>query len=113
MKIKKEDCWNILNGKCTLPEVMRIFGRTQTEIDKTIEEIKHADRHDSSNYFALATMFTIEAYLHLVELKEIDDTKIFNLASKKYDDGNAILGDIGVMGKKIYYKNRTWVQFIK
>ena len=98
-KLEKEDCWKILNGECTLPEVMKMFGGNQTEIDKTIEEIKQADRHDSSNYFALASMFAKVAYLRLVELKEIDDTKIFNLASKKYDDIEARFGDMGVMGE--------------
>jgi len=108
-KLKKEDCWKILNSKCTIPEVIKMFGGNQTEIDNTIEEIKQADRHDSSNYFALTSIFTKGAYLRLIELKEINNTKIFNLASKKYDDRDARLGDMGVMGEKNYrYANGAW-----
>lgn len=109
-QLKKEDCWEILNGKCTLPKAMKMCGVSKIEVDKTIDEIKQADMLDSSNYFAIASMFTKLAYLRLIELKEIDDTKIFNLASKKYDDGMARYGDMGVMGEKsYYYANGEWI----
>ena len=106
----KEEYWNILNNKCTLAQTMRMFGVTQDEVNKTIEETKQVDVHDSSCYYAISGMFARLAYLKLVELKEIDSTRIFNLANKKYDDEKAMLGDIGLKGEDTYYyMDGTWI----
>lgn len=112
MLLTKEICWNILRqDKYTLPEVMELLGDSPNQIDKALEEIKQADKHDTSNYFALSFNFGQMAYLRLVELGEIDGTEMFNLQTGKYaSEGEAALGDIGMKGNQTFrYSHPQWI----
>ncbi len=112
---RKENCWNILNGKYTLPDIMTILKVPQPEIKKFMEELKLSDKHDSFGYFTTMLLFARGAYIRLVKMKEIDNTKIFNFANKKYDDEGAREGDMGMMGDDDYcYIDDHWKSiFIK
>lgn len=106
----KEEAWTIVNGKCTLPEAMKIFGRTETEINEKMEDLK--SRQSSFAYFAIGNTYASLSYDFLVKEGEIDNTKIFNMASKSFDESLNMIGDIGKMGDKTYrYTNEGWQIF--
>lgn len=109
--MEKENLWKILQGKSTMPYAIKYFGASEKEISEIMTEIKEADKHDATNYFIMGQQLARMAYDKLVELNEIDSTKIFNLATHS-SEGQSYLGDMGFCGDKTYrYTNEGW-QFL-
>lgn len=108
-----EKLWDIVNGKLSLPNTMYAFSAKKEEISKAIEEISKKDIHDSSAYFSTGLFFTRLAYNKLIELGEIDPTKIFNLATKSFDDNQKpSFFDVGLRGNEILvYNGKEWRSF--
>lgn len=107
--LSKEDCWKIINKKVTIVEAMNMFTSDRAEIEKTKEIIGGS----LDAYFSLANLFAATACMRLIELKEIDESRIFNLASAKYDtddDGKENrVGDIGIInGEMCRYTSKGW-----
>ena len=102
-----EQAWSVVNGKVTLPEAMKIFGRTDDEIKEKIEDLN--SRKATFAYFAIGNTYAGFAYDFLVQRGEIDNTKIFNLASKSFDESENRQGDMGRMGDERYiFTNNEW-----
>lgn len=100
--------WDIVNGKCTLPESMNHLGYSKEEIKKIMDLIKVEGNVSSFHFIMMSNLIFKWAYKKLVELKKIDSTRIFNIANKSFD-GECREGDLGIMGNKDYiYKNREW-----
>ena len=109
--LKIKQLWMIINAKYTLPEMMKYFGFSDIGVKKKMATIKRADIHDASSYFSLSHTLVLMAYRELIELKEIDGTKIFNLATHSFDGKNRHM-DIGISKNNIYiYSNEQWKHF--
>lgn len=109
--MEKENLWKILQGKSTMPDAIKYFGASEKESSDIMTEIKEADKHDAMNYFVMGQQLARMAYDKLVEIGEIDSTKIFNLATHSFEGENH-LGDVGFCGDKTYrYGNEGW-QFL-
>lgn len=96
----KEDAWKILKGECTLPEAMKIFGRTDAEIKEKIDDLN--SRKSTFAYFAITGTYVGLSYDLLVQENEIDASKIFNLASHSFDEKHNRHGDFGRKGDERY-----------
>jgi len=104
-----EEAWKVVNGKTTLPEAMKIFGRTDDEIKEKIDDLN--SRKATFAYFAIGNTYVTLAYDYLVKEGEIDSTKIFNLASKSFDESENRQGDMGRAGDKRYiFTDDKWKQ---
>jgi hypothetical protein len=103
-----EEYWKVLRQEIPLPEIMRVFGSTQSEIDKYFEFLK---KSNSIYYYDNEMLgYIINAYTELVKLKELSSTKVFNLATKKYaNKRTAKEGDFGLTWNSILiYLDGKW-----
>jgi hypothetical protein len=94
----KDDLWKVLRGEYTMPEVLRVFGKSQDDIDEVMGSI-------GTNAFKLqiySVMYKSMAYMMLRDMNEIDESKIYNFATNKYDNEPSAQGDFGLMCNDIY-----------
>lgn len=106
-----EKYWKILKGKCTLKEASILMGADEAQANQIVGDVKEADMgmETASNFFGVSMAVTKSAYRNLIELNEIDTTRIFNLATHEYDgDAMAQLGDIGIRGNQNFIFNNGW-----
>lgn len=106
-QINSDDLWSIINGKCTLPEAMKYMGVSDENINSQMNNIKENDVNDSFSYSGFCHLVKVSAYLKLIELNQVDVSKIFNFGSHSFDD-NPRNGDIGMRGNKTYVFKDEW-----
>lgn len=89
-----EDCFKVLKGECTLPEAMKIFGVSDEEIIRIIDELKSPDRiySYSHSYMLIGNIYKYMAYQKLVEIGEISADEVY------YSRGTPLVGDLGFKG---------------
>ena len=95
---------DILCRKCTIGEAIDFFCENTKASEYNNEDI-FQEFNDSQLILKLA-------YSKLVELGEIDTTKIFNTASSSFD-GEHHVGDIGFCDDRIYLYVDTWMPLFK
>jgi len=97
-EISKEDYWKVLRNEFNISEIKELFGANSIEMP-----IRFIDL-----YIGICRRI---AYIELVKQNEIDDTKILNLVTLRYDTEDARHGDIGRMGKEDFiFRNGTWLK---
>jgi len=69
----------VLEGKCTLPESLKVLKFPQEAIDRIMSEISEMDKHDTSVLALNALMCKRVAYGELVGRGVIDGEEMFSL----------------------------------
>lgn len=96
---KKEHFWKLLKGKYSFGEIMEMLGEKKDINVKTID------------FFVISHFLQKHAYSELVKMGEIDNSMVFNFATKEYENiSKDTHGDIGAKGNKNYIFNGTeWI----
>ena len=106
--VKAEDLWKILKSECTLPEAMKMLGSSQKAIDESMSQIG-----TSMSGFNSGSMLCIWiAYHKLVDMGEIDKTRMWNFAAQDYFIfDNARHGDLGMKDFRVHrFSGGKWEQ---
>jgi len=103
----KQKYWDVLNGKKSLPDTLKIFGATEDEVKAYMDDLKATDIHDTSAFFGTSLHFANLAYLKLVELDEISADEMFTFGKTQN-----YTGDIAFKGKETfrYMGNEEWLK---
>jgi len=108
---KKQELWNMLGFKYTLPELLKIVNAPEERMD----QIKERDVHSVSAFFDEMLFYARMAYSVLTSSGDIDETRIFIPGICKYADehDSSRNGDLAFCGDSYYmYSGTKWEKAI-
>ena len=110
--ISKENLWKILKGEVTLSEAMKIFGKTDKQIEDAEKDVELNCKNDITYFAAKYMSFSYMCYKKLTDMGEINSEDVYHISSGKLMSQNpkVIEFDMGYQGNKmVRYRHGKWI----
>jgi hypothetical protein len=109
----KEDYWKALKGKGSLKKIAEEYGLTNESLQQIENDQENMSDIDCILMLSVISRFILaDSYIELVNLKEIDDTIVFNLYTKEFHNHETREGDFGMKGYyMLVFENKQWKHF--